>query len=406
MNGLHRQRGATLVEALIAFLVLSLGIAIVSRVHDHLRLHADITRQRAEAVRFAQQDVEDLRSFATLGPAAGLQSYDALATATQPLGLPPGQVANTAYTLDRTVSESTGFKTARVAVRWTDTAGGPQHATLDTVVARTDPALAASLTVPRAAVRGALGRSATVPLRAIDLGDGRSALKPREAGTLVWVFDNATGELAAECTVAATLQTPQITVADLSGCAPATGVTLDGQVRFAAGIAPMPLDIELALTGAGYPALPVCASELRKTVAVVTVGGSRMHDVPVDAPPALLGVAAWRDTGERFVAYHCLVTPHAGRWSGRSAVIPVGWTLGTAVGEYRVCRYSGDHDGSGTVDSNAEHPETYADVSGTLMHQNFLVVAGPDHCPSGSPRQLGTGLSQVFVDAGTVQHQP
>lgn len=406
MKRLHRQRGATLIEALVAFLVLSLGIAIVSRVHDHLRLHADIARQRAEAVRFAQQDIENLRSFATLGPAAGLQSYDALAAAVQPLSLPPGHAANTAYTLDRAVSESAGFKTAQVAVRWTDTAGQPRHATLDTVVARSDPALAASLTVPRAAVRGAFGRSSAVPLHAVDLGDGRSALKPRETGTLVWVFDNVTGELAAECTVAAALATPRVTAADLSACDPATGVVLDGAVRFAAGIAPMPLDIELALTGAGYPALPVCASELRKTVAVATVGGSRMHDVPVDAQPALLGAAAWRDTGERFVAYHCLVTPHAGRWSGRSAVIPMGWTLGTAAGEHRVCRYSGDHDGSGAVDSNAEHPETYTDVSGTLMHQNFLVIAGTDHCPSGSPRPLGTGLSQVFADAGTVQHQP
>ena len=406
MNTAHRQRGARLVEALGAFLVLSLGIAIVSRVHDHLRLHADIARQRAEAVRFAQQDIEELRSFATLGPAAGFQSYDSLVTVAQPIGLPPGHVANTTYTLGRDVGQSVGFKTAHVAVHWTDTAGAAHHATLDTVVARTDPALAASLTVPRAAVRGALGRSSSLPLRAVDLGDGRSALKPRDAGTLAWVFDNATGELAAECTVAATLLTQQITVADLSGCDAATGVVLDGQVRFAPGLAPLVLDIELVLTGASYAALPACASELRKTVAVTTVRGSRMHEVPADAQPALLGAAAWRDTGERFVAYHCVVTPHAGRWSGRSAVIPVGWTIGTAAGEHRVCRYSGDHDGSGAIDSNAEHPAAYTDVSGALMHQNFLVVAGPDTCPAGSPRLLGVGLAQVFVDAGTVQHQP
>ncbi len=406
MNAIRRQRGATLVEALVAFLVLSLGIAIVSRVHDHLRLHADIARQRAEAVRFAQQDIEDVRSFATLGPRTGFQSYDALGDTAHPVGLPPGHVANTAYTLSREVDESAGFKTARIAVRWNDTSGAAHHATLDTVVARADPALAASLTVPRAAVRGVLGRSSGVPFRAVDLGDGRSALKPRDDGTLAWVFDNVTGELVAECQVAATLPTQRIAAADLSGCDTMAGMVLDGQVRFAAGIAPMALDVALSLSGAGHAAPPHCASELRKTVEVATVGGSRVHDVPAGATPALLGVAAWRDTGERFVAYHCVVMPRQGRWSGRSEVVPVGWTIGTAAGGHRVCRYSGDHDGSGAIDSNDEHPAAYTDVSGTLMHQNFLVIAGPDACPSGSPRRLGAGLAQVFVDDGTVQHQP
>ena len=407
MNRCHRchrrQRGATLVEALVAFLVLSLGILIVSRVHAHLRLHADIARQRAEAVRLAQQDIEAFRSFAVLHGVASAPSYDALGSLTQALVLPAGHAANTDYTLDRRVDGAAGFKSARVAVQWNDTAGEPQHATLDTVVARADPALAAALTVPHPALRGAFGRAPFIPLEAKDLGDGRSVFKPNESGTVAWVFDNATGVLTAECTLATTLFTQHIAAADLAACAAATGVVLDGAVRFAAGIPPLPLTVELAMTGNGYPAPPRCWSELRKVV--IVAGSSRARSVAAHATPSVLGAAAWHETGERFMAYHCMVAPHQGRWSGRSEVLPQGWTLGTAAGEYRVCRYSADHDGSGAVDSNDEHPARYVDVSGALAQQNFLVVAGPDACPV-SPGRGSGGAAPLFADAGTVQHQP
>ena len=59
------QRGISLIEALIAFLVLSLGVLGMSKLQSHLRLHSDIARQRSEAVRIAQEDMEALRSFAS-----------------------------------------------------------------------------------------------------------------------------------------------------------------------------------------------------------------------------------------------------------------------------------------------------------------------------------------------------
>ncbi len=39
------------------------------------------------------------------------------------------------------------------------------------------------------------------------------------------------------------------------------------------------------------------------------------------------------------------------------------------------------------------------------MQQNFLVIAGDDTCPIAPAVQLA-GSTPVFVDAGTVQHQP
>jgi len=324
----RRQRGATLVEALVAFLVLSVGIVVVSQVHAHLRLHADIARQRAEAVRFAQQDIEAFRGFATLAPAAGMRSYDALATATQPVTPPAGDPTTTAYTLSRGVNVEDGFKTARVAVQWTDTAGMAQHSTLDTVVAGVDPTLATSLTIPRADIRGVAGRAPAIPAGAVPLGDGRSVYKPLDTGTLAWVFDDLSGALRSTCTVPAATPTAQLVASDLGDCAPSTEVLLGGVVRFDAGIAPLPLDVELVLTGTEYTVPPLCTAELHKVVDVPTAVGARRHEVPVGATPAVLGAASWSDTGERFVAYHCVIVPAQGRWSGRSHLQPKGWTIG------------------------------------------------------------------------------
>ena len=59
-----RQRGASLIEALLAFLALSLGMLALARVQTGLRAGADIARERSVAVRLAQVDTERSRAFA------------------------------------------------------------------------------------------------------------------------------------------------------------------------------------------------------------------------------------------------------------------------------------------------------------------------------------------------------
>ena len=65
-----------------------------------------------------------------------------------------------------------------------------------------------------------------------------------------------------------------------------------------------------------------------------------------------------------------------------------------------------DADGSGAIDSNAEHPATYSNVSTALANQNFLVIAGPQTCPGGSAVRIDGLGSDVFVNVATEQHQP
>jgi hypothetical protein len=115
--------------------------------------------------------------------------------------------------------------------------------------------------------------------------------------------------------------------------------------------------------GAGsYDAAPTCFSETRTTVRYFADGSLHLDAVAADATATVAGVATWDDSGECFVAWHCLVTARAdGRWSGRAAVVANGSTIGSGVGDRRVCRYLGT--GAGAIDANIAHPGEYADVA-------------------------------------------
>ena len=419
----RRTRGTTLVEALVALIVLAFGILAVARVQAHLRLHADVARQRSEAVRLAQEDLEVARAFAVVPAASGsLRSWDGIAAAATAFDAASSAARNTTYELDRTVRVLTAgpAKQATVSVAWTDRTGGTQRVLLDSMVAGTDPAFAAILSLAPAGrpVKGAYGRSARIPVLARNLDDGRSAFKTAAGSNVAVVVDNATGDVVARCTAVSTaIDTRNLTSSDLAGCDTHAGLLVSGSVRFALGPAPDPaqahdlplaLTLALALTGGTYPQPPACAAETRKTVRYTTAAGSAaVESVPLSAQPASLGLTDWTDTGDRYVDWHCVVYPRAdGMWSGRATVVPVGWSIGTGAADFRVCRYSADLDGSGAVDSNAEHPASWANVAAALANQNFLVVKGPQACPTAPPVRVAGTAGDVFVDRSTVAHQP
>jgi Tfp pilus assembly protein PilV len=135
------QRGTSLLEALIAFLVLSLGMIAIARLQGHLRLDADVARQRSEAVRLAQEDMEALRGFATIGAAPGTRSFDAIASGSRSVD------GGTSYRIDRqiTVGDTPQAKSASITVSWTDRSGSPQQVALHSIIAGSDPALSAAL---------------------------------------------------------------------------------------------------------------------------------------------------------------------------------------------------------------------------------------------------------------------
>lgn len=138
----HQQRGITLIESLIAFLVLSLGMLAVMRMQPELRQHADLARQRSEATRIAQQDIEALRSAA---PA----SFASIASAAY--GVEPDGLGSPRYAVQRHV-DATAWPHARgveVIVSWPDRSGETQQVALVTLIGATDPSAAGALLLAR-----------------------------------------------------------------------------------------------------------------------------------------------------------------------------------------------------------------------------------------------------------------
>jgi Tfp pilus assembly protein PilV len=411
------QRGTTLIEGLVAFLALALGMSGLARVQSQLRLSSDLARQTSEAVRIAQEEVEKMRAFSVIAPRAGANAYASLTSGSSGVDAGPQSGRNTGYVLTREVSaaDAPASKSANLRVAWDDRTGARQQVTLNTIIAGHDPAYSGALKLmPQAkAVRNVQARSASIPIDAKDLGNGSSAYKPLAGTNEVLLLDNLTGDVAARCTsVDLNPLAAGLSAAALGPCVAMQGYLLSGTVRFTAATPPEPgaandvplgLSIAVAIQGGG-PA-PDCRSEARKTVRRSVAGVTRSEAVPIDATAGVLGVGEWAETGERYVAYHCVVTPvvAGGTWTGRSAIVAAGWRLGFGAGERRVCRFSADLDASGAIDNNLEHPDTYVGVGTSLSNQNFLVVNGTQACPEQS---APVATSRVFADLTTAPHQP
>jgi Tfp pilus assembly protein PilV len=420
-------RGVSLIEALIAFLLVSVGLLGLLRTQESLRLGSEASRHRGEALRLAQQTLEEQRGFASLAPAAGVRDYRSVANGRRSADSDSGFQTNTHYEVKNHVVNDAhqALKSSHLQVRWTDRQGQAQSLDLHSLLAGQDPALAAALSqAPRTAgVWGTGGRSPWIPQRAKDLGDGRSALKPLVGGSVVWVFDNHSGRITATCTeVPSSLLHDAIGKEHLDHCSASSGLLLSGLVRFslatppapeAANDLPLTLNMTLRLSHAPSAIPPLCVSQAVKEVGLLKESRTLFEWVPLDATPSSLGLEGWSETGERFVSYDCLVdtpasdAPGAGAsWSGRSEVAASSWVIGTNASQYRICRYSSDTDGSGAVDRNEEHPAIYHKVHTPLNQQHFLVVRGELLCPKKPAVKVDGVGEQVYVDGSTLQHQP
>ncbi len=400
------QRGISLLESLVAFVVLAAGTAAVAQLQSQLGLAGDVARERSEALRLGEEAIEGMRSFAALDGASGPGTYAGIASGESSIDAACAPWAHAAYRIERRIDEAgfAGAKATRVAVRWSDRSGSAREVVLQSFVAGIAPAYAGALGLGSGAItgapRGASDRAPFVPLGARNLGEGRSAWKPSERGTTLLLFDNRTGAVVGRCDgVAVATATRDLSAEALAGCAIGRWLLIAGTIRFtsatppdpaAANEVPLSTAVTIALRDGVYPAPAACFSEARKTVRYVVDGGLRVEDVALDATAASAGVASWEDGGDRFLAWHCVVTPRAdGRWSGRVALVAGTWTIGTGGAARRVCRYVGAE--SAAIDANIAPAGDDTDVGAALPGRNFLVVRGSESCP-GEPR--------------TEQHQP
>jgi Tfp pilus assembly protein PilV len=392
--------GGSLLEALVALAVLALGVAATVGLQGELRLGAEVARQRAEAVRIAQDVIEASRSFRALAPAEDRTTYAGLET-TAPTTI-ARDAHNTVFTLARTVDDeaasptSPRLKTLAVDVTWADRRGEPHAVSLRTAIAAMPPELSGLLAVagdgPRPRLPGS--RHPAIPIEAVDTGTtSRFEPPPADAAanddTVAWIFDNRSGLITSRCTSS-------------GECTATAAWLLSGHVRFATGAEPpTPAQAELPPGPLGMTAEQLAA------VRVV---------VERTAPVADRVVCRSQRRGDH-LRYFCAL-PVAGdgdgngnavpRWSGRSLVVGLPLASDTRDARadvFRVCRYTRERRHADVpAIANHDHPLDYAGVAEPLAQQNFLVIRAGDGvqpfgCPDDDP-------ATAWVEGRTWHHQP
>ena len=390
-------RGVSLIEAVVAMGVMAFGMLAVVGVQATLRANGDIAKQRAEAVRIAQESLEAWRAFSVIPQTATKLAYDDL------IGDGPVNVAgvNATYARTRNV-RATGspvMKSLTVTVSWQDRSGQTQTVQLGSVVAGVPPELAGTLTLPPSGVPGRqpLGRSASIPIVAKDLGDGRSGYVPPQpgGGTVAWIFSNTTGLIVGVCPASGVANSSLLTAAIADNCQPTTGQVLGGYVSFASTAA-QPGAAE-AQTPSGVPLGLHVTLAPGPTRAGVPVDSSCFDDSPT--------VVALGQPGSA-VTYICAIFSPGQLWAGRSRIDPLigGWIIAAnGVGNKKICRYTTLADDGNAASKNIDHPLDYTEAGSpsgaSLLNQNFLVISAAHTCP--------TDVAAVgdFVNSNTRLHQ-
>ncbi|WIV99955.1 type IV pilus modification PilV family protein [Kinneretia aquatilis] len=406
------QFGVALIEALVALLIMAFGMVALIGLQGTMRRASDLSKQRSEAMRIAQSELERLRDFsvATINESspAGTRDFASIQSLNACTGeegegacLQSINVGNASYSISRTVGDWTEalsghtqalppMRNVQVRVSWVDRAAGAQFVQLDSFISKAETFLSGSLVAaPSAgALRRPGERDASIPVQAKDLGNKTSVFVPGPTATVAWVFNNLTGVITGRCTVAAGTASSSLTLQDVESCSNTTvGYLLSGTIRFSNNLRPDPANPE------GF-ALPldvvITNSRLADAIAAPTV--QQCFDDAPTSPSSTMP----------FVSYNCFIEPNNGTpriWSGRAELSGIELTGANAR---KVCRYSADYDGNGSI-SNAEHPENYNAVSSSLARQNFLVInASVSRCPTGAAVDPANG---VFVNSNTELQQ-
>ncbi len=381
----HRlQRGVSLIEALVAFAIMAFGMMAVVGMQGTMRGNADIARQRAEAVRLAQDSLEEWRGFSTISTTANRTAYqDVDGNSTRTVA-----GTNATYTVARRAlaraavagTVSPDGRGVVVDVTWVDRTNQPQLVRLSSAVAGVAPELGASLVLStntdpavaplnrhRAIPPGAVGG---VPVSVCTNCSGY--LPPGQTGgdRVAWMFNNRTAEITI-CTTSATTSSQLASVSTPITCGSNKALLLSGFVR------QLP-DGPPAVNAAADPVILTPREftlQVSRTIPTPTTSVNCFQEAPLSPSNA--------------VAYVCAVpvTTDSPAWSG-NVVFSAGSGLDMAdelsdddTDELKVCRYFG---------SSGRRAPTYAAIGQPLTNQNFLIMqAGSGgaaySCPNDAP---------------------
>lgn len=375
-----RQRGFTLVEALIALLVMSFGMLALSGMQLSLSRNADVAKQRIEAMRIAQERIEIARSYTSLTAGAGIDWANLVADVAAPATV----TANTNATFNVVVTAggvvTHAARTLQVAVNWLDRAGAPQSVSLATVVSKNDPKDPGFLGNPlpnNTVLKRPKNRNINIPIPALDLGGGRSSTQ--FSPDYVIVYSNIDAGVVKICdpvtaTTTATITEINDAIAGTYGsCVDVTGYIVAGYIGRTS-------------TSVTFPTPPTGGINHDAVVRNTAHPTQGIRCLYSDATDQGSGVVITADNGYKY--YVCVVPLEAPfTWGG---TVRLGGVLTSS--NYLVCRYQYTQT---DITVNERNIQPYVDVGLAMDEQNYQVVTsgdltsgsikgftGPTYCPA------------------------
>ena len=138
MNQLYRTKiqGFSLIEALIAALIVAVGMLGLARLQGVTLANSSESRARTDALNLAQEKIEELRTFSNQA------TYDSLANGinanTESTMAGGGANFTRTWTITN-CANSMNCKQVNVSVGWTDSSGVAQTVQLTSFITKTDP---------------------------------------------------------------------------------------------------------------------------------------------------------------------------------------------------------------------------------------------------------------------------
>jgi Tfp pilus assembly protein PilV len=404
----QRARGFSIIEALIAALVLSFGMMAIAGMQIGMSRNADVSKQRTEATRLAQQRMEQLRSW--VGRNAPNMRYNLASlgvtgsTANAVLPVRDTVVGdNATFTRDWSVlGDSANLRQMVVTVTWRDRTEEEHTVTLNSVIAtasQTDAGVIAASPVGGVgpSLTGRNQRDNRVPYDAVSIGTGRSTYRWPGTGQPWLVFDDTNANILYRCAAQPT------SVTDLAAsCLAIRGYVLAGYLSRADATWPTPVNL-CGLTSAANVASVNCFVQdvILGTGFNLSVNGACPY-VSLDS------VSTGRQdedlaTLQSLQPFKCYaafieIDPAAlstTGWTGRMTFGPNAGAPAYLLNDssVRICRFR-------PTDPADESTRLYSNIRQSLNNQTYLVQDGQECTSNSGP---GNGNNN---DTNLAPHQP
>lgn len=362
------QRGMSLLEALVALVVMAFGMLALAGMQLNLSRSADVAKQRIEALRIAQERIELARSFTqlTANAATGVVDWASLqADVASPATVTTNTNAtyNVAVAVGGTVDD--GSRAINVQVAWADRAGETQSVALTSVISKTDPRDPGFVGNPlplNTVLKRPKNRNINIPIPAVYLGAGTSATQ--FDANYVAIFSNLTANVVQICNpnlANATATDINAAIASGTACETFNGYIVAGYVGRTA-------------SSVGWPTGINHSSVTRNVAPASASPNAAMRCLFADATNQNTGVTITADDGYKY--YVCVIpldSPFT--WSGTVRIGGV-----STASNYIVCRYQYTQT---SVTANERNIQPYVNVNASIDEQNYLVTTSNSAtCPA------------------------